>query len=278
MSQFPTIGSPLYPVIAGVGGEDTGTGVTTENLVRYAVGQPTVIDTNNYLSSWSYDENTGTLQVEYNAIASQIGPIAAPHFQWELIAIDGSSVSLKDSNNDAHFMILPLVTDISYSGAGTDRPSVAVGFSNTLGSIARGCVAVWNKTGASTTGASQIRYINGTFVSYSGLDTAPTANGIGTILTYDPRSIFNFNATVLQGPRASTILSTGDYDSGQEAFSSVGDSNFITSRYLDVWLGAAEWNGGSGAVPAGETISMTVAAITLPFFPRFLGSNFIKQP
>lgn len=252
--------------------------VSQSNLVRYAVGQPTLVDPGGYVSAWSYNEDTGTLSVTYNAIASQLGPAAAPHFQWELIALDGSSVSLKDSNLDAHFAIFPLVTDINYSGAAGDRPSVAVGLSNTLGSVDRGCMAIWNKTGGSNTGVSLIRYIVGTFVSYTLLDTAPSANCIGTILTYDPGSIYNFNGTVLGTPRASNIYPTGDYDSGQEAAVNVRDSSFINSRYLDVWLGCAEWSGGTGSVPAGETISMTVAAITLPFMPRFLGSNFIKQP
>jgi len=135
---------------------------------------------------------------------------------------------------------------------------------------------MWNKTGGSTTGSSLVYYMVGTFVNKTGLDTAPTANGIGAILTYDPQAVYNYNSTCLRNPRGSIILPDGGYDSGQEVAANVVLLDYINSRYLDIWLGCAEWNGGSGSVPAGETISMTVAAVALPFFPRFLGSNFVK--
>lgn len=277
MTARPTIGSPLYPVISAYG-SDPALGVNSSNLVRYAVGQPTVVDPNSYVADWSYDENTGTLQVEYNAIASQIGPGQAPHFQWQLVDFSGASASGVDANGDAHFWNMPIVTDINYSGGGSDRPSVGIGLSNTIGSLSRGLNAVWNKTGGSTAGSSLVYYQILPTVVYTGLDTAPSAGCIGAVLSYEPRAIFTFNGTTVQNPRAMNILPTGDYDSGQEATASVALSDYLSNRYLDVWLGAAEWSGGSGSVPAGETISMTVAAITLPLFPRFLGSNFIKQP
>jgi len=146
MTARPTIGSPLYPVISAYG-SDPALGVNSSNLVRYAVGQPTVLDPNSYVANWSYDEDTGTLQVEYNAIASQIGPVNAPHFQWQFVDFSGASASGVDANGDGHFFIRPLVTDIVYSGGASDRPSVGVGFSRSIGSLTRAVSAVWNKTG-----------------------------------------------------------------------------------------------------------------------------------
>ena len=254
-------------------------GVNQSNLVRYAKGQPTLVDPGGYVSAWSYDEDTGTLSATLNAIPSQLGPVNGPHFQWEVIAIDGSNISGVDAAGDAHFLIYPLVTDMTYTGGGGDRPSVGVGLSDVIGSIGRGTTAVWNQTGASTAGASIIKYNAGSFENYSGIDTAPSAGTIGAILTYDCRSIFGTNATIPQDPRASGILPTGDYDSGHEAFfNNIAATDFTSNRYLDVFLGCAAWSGGTGSVGAGETLTMTVAAIALPFFPRFLGSNFIKQP
>jgi len=279
MTARPTIASPLYPVISAYGSStDPALGVDSSNLVRYAVGQPTVVDPNSYVADWSYDEDTGTLQVEYNAIASQIGPVNAPHFQWQLVDFSGASASGVDANGDGHFWNMPIVTDILYSGAGSDRPSVGIGLSRSIGSLTRAVNAVWNKTGGSTAGASLVYYQSLGTILYSGLDTAPSADSVGAVLSYEPRAIYNFDGTTVQSPRAMNILPDGGYDSGQEATANIALSDYLTSRYLDLWLGAAEWSGGSGSVPGGETISMTVAAITLPLFPRFLGSNFIKQP
>ena len=270
-------GTTIIPT-GGPSSIDPALGVNQSNLVRYAVGQPTLVDTNGYVNSWSYDEDTGTLSVTYNAMPTTIGPDNGPHFQWELFGFDGTSISGLDANSEAHFLILPVVTDISYSGSGSDRPSVGAGLSNTIGSLDRGLHAMWNQTGPSRAGASLVYYLVGSYVNKTGLDTAPTGDGIGAILTYDPQATYGFNGTAIRGPRSSIIQPAGDYDSGLEATANVGLLDYIYARYLDVFLGCAEWSGGTGSVPAGETISMTVAAVALPFFPRFLGSNFIKQP
>lgn len=279
MTGYPQIVSPLYPVIPSTGGADTGTGVNTSNLVRYAVGQPQFNDPGGQVSAWSYDENTGTLSVTYaNNLAAPLTPQTAPHWSWTMIGFDGVSTSTANASGDHHWWSIPIATDITYSGPNSDDPSVAVGFTNAnVPQSGQGVSAVWTKIGANA-GISCATYTPPTGYSSTPLDSAPTTSAIGSLLVFSPRSIFGANGTDMETPRACSISSTGDYDTGQEANFNGVYTYFRSVNYLDVWIGCAQYSGGAGSVTAGSTITCTVATMAIPLFPRFLGSNFIKQP
>ena len=256
----------------GGGGVDP---VSQANVVRFAKGQPVLTDPGGEISSWSYDEDTGTLTATYaNSLTGPLTAQTAPHFRWPLTGFDG--VDIVQTAGDMHFFSIPVVTDITYSGPTSDDPSVAVGFVNTvIPTSGQGVVAIWTQIG-SNAGISCATWTPPGSYSVTPLDSAPTTNAIGALLVYTPRSIFGANGTDIDRPRACSISATGDYDTGQEANFNGTYTYFRSVTFLDVWIGCAEYSGGTGTVTAGETITCTVAQMTPPIWPRFLGSNFVK--
>jgi len=259
----------LSPIGGAGGGVDP---VSQSNLVRYAKGQPTLIDPNSQVASWSYDEDTGTLSVETAANIPTQGAYNAPHFIWPATGLDGVDIT-PDGLGDMFFICYPLITDVVANVSPGDDPSIAVGLTNDNTALVDGFSAIWNPNGASSA-----FWNTPPGTGYGGLDTAPSGSPIGVFLSYTLRSVYTANATDPENMRASAILPAGDYDSGLESTISGFLPYFRSSNlYLDVWFGAREYSGGSGGlITAGSTFTLTVAQITTPLMPRFLGSNFVK--
>lgn len=249
--------------------------VSQSNVVRFAKGQPVLTDPGGQISSWSYNEDTGTLTATYaNNLAGPLTPQTAPHFRWPLTGFDG--VDIVKTAGDMHWWALPIVTDITYSGPISDDPSVAVGFVNTvIPTAGQGVVAIWTQVG-SNAGVSCATWTPPGSYSVTPLDTAPSLSTVGALLVWSPRSIFGANGSWMETPRASAIGPAGDYDTGHEANFNGSYNYFTAAVYLDVWLGCAQYSGGAGSVTAGSTVTCTVAQLTPPLFPRFLGANFVK--
>ena len=249
--------------------------VSTANVVRFAKGQPVLTDPGGEISSWSYNEDTGTLTATYaNNLSGPLTPQTAPHFRWPLTGFDG--VDLVQTAGDFHFWALPIVTDITWSGPASDDPSVAVGFTNSvIPTSGQGVVAIWTKVGANS-GISCATWTPIGVYSVTPIDTAPSQGAVGALLVWSPRSIFGANGSDMETPRACAIGPAGDYDIGHEANFNGVYTYFRSAAFLDVWLGCAQYSGGTGTVTAGETITCTVAQLTPPLFPRFLGANFVK--
>jgi hypothetical protein len=250
--------------LAPIGGGGGGGGVDPvrqTNVVRFAKGQPVLTDPGGEISSWSYDEDTGTLTATYaNNLTGPLTPQTAPHFRWPLTGFDG--VDIVQTAGDMHWWALPIVTDITYSGPTSDDPSVAIGFTNTVNPTAgQGVVAIWTPVG-SNGGVSCATWTPPGSYSVTPLDSAPSLSTVGAVLLWSPRSVFGANGSWMETPRASGIGPAGDYDTGHEANFNGIYNYFTAAVYLDVWLGCAQYSGGTGTVTAGETITCTVAQMT----------------
>lgn len=258
----------LAPIGGGGGGVDP---VSQSNLVRYAKGQPVLIDPNSQVASWSYDEDTGTLSFETATGIAHQSAYNSPHWIWPFTGLDGVDIG-PDGAGDMHFLAYPLITDVVTTGGPFDDPAIGVGLTNDNTALVDGFSAIWNPGGASAA------YWNSPpNTIYTAIDTAPSGSPVGVFMSYALRSVYTANATDPENMRASAILPAGDYDSGLEA----NLSGFLPyfrggNVFLDVWLTAAGYAGGSGIISSGATFSLTVAQITTPLMPRLLGANFVK--
>lgn len=257
-------------MLAPIGGGGAAEPFDSTQVLRFAKGQPTLVDAGGVVDSWSYDEATGVLEV--NTVSGFAAPTSilddGPLWFWDLTDWNGTVIDHGDE-----WMSLPFIQDAEFNEQGQ---SFGIGFASDAtgtGDAFMGNLNLYTAGGGSSISSETL--VSGSFTQ-SGQDSAPSGTHRGVAIAIGYRQAFGAGRTQPSYVFAEGIKSDGQYDSGQEsAIITSFWNNFPTSGPLKlvVGIGCQSFSGGSGSVSSSAVYRCVVGHMTPPSRPGLLPAN-----
>jgi hypothetical protein len=257
-------------MLAPIGGGGAAEPFDSTQVLRFAKGQPTLVDAGGVVDSWSYDEATGVLEV--NTVSGFAAPTSilddGPLWFWDLTDWNGTVIDHGDE-----WMSLPFIQHCedneSGQSYGVGLAADATGSGNTfMGNLNM-------PSAGGNTSVSAETLISGAFVQTTP-DSAPSAALTGMAIAMGYRQPFGVDRTVPSYVFAEGIATDGQYDNGHEmTITSSFWNNFPTSGALKlvVGIGCQSFSGGTGSVSGAAVYRCVVGHMTPPSRPALLSSN-----